>query len=71
MLIFCLINCRFIFIVLWAMFTDLESATYTHCGVKNYLPSLSAAMGGFSLSQTVWRIAIALHAAPRFIVTGE
>jgi len=24
----------FIFIVLWAMATDLESATYTHCGVS-------------------------------------
>ncbi|OXA62655.1 post-GPI attachment to proteins factor 2 [Folsomia candida] len=60
----------FIFIVIWAMLTDLEAATYTHCGVRNYLPSLSAAMGGFSLSQTVWRVCIALHAAPRFIVTG-
>ncbi|ODM95679.1 Post-GPI attachment to proteins factor 2, partial [Orchesella cincta] len=60
----------FIFCVLWAMYTDLDAATYTHCGVKNYLPSLSAAMGGFQVSQTIWRICIALHAAPRFMVTG-
>ncbi|CAL8082080.1 unnamed protein product [Orchesella dallaii] len=60
----------FIFCVLWAMYTDLDAATYTHCGVKNYLPSLSAAMGGFQVSQIIWRICIALHAAPRFMVTG-
>lgn len=24
----------FVFCVIWAMFTDLESATYTHCGVR-------------------------------------
>ncbi|CAG7827823.1 unnamed protein product [Allacma fusca] len=59
----------FVFCVIWAVWTDLDAATYTHCGVRNYLPSLSAAMGGFSLSQTVWRICIALHTAPRFLIT--
>jgi len=38
--------------------------------VKNYLPSLSAAMGGFPLSQKIWRICIALHALPRFMVAA-
>lgn len=43
-----------------------------HCyyQVKNYLPSLSAAMGGFPLSQTIWRVCIGLHALPRFMVTA-
>lgn len=25
----------FVFCVIWAMYTDLDAATYTHCGVSN------------------------------------
>jgi len=59
----------FIFCVVWALYIDREAATYTHCGVRNYLPSVSAAMGHFPVSQTVWRVCIALHAAPRFAIS--
>jgi hypothetical protein len=63
----------FLFCVFWAMYTDYEGSTTVICSrqdnrpVKNYLPSLSAAIGDFQLSQILWKICIIVHAPGRFL----
>uniref|UniRef100_A0A158R4X6 39S ribosomal protein L16, mitochondrial n=1 Tax=Syphacia muris TaxID=451379 RepID=A0A158R4X6_9BILA len=44
------------------------SSTSTHCGVENWLPSISAAVASYSPERYIWRLFIAVHAAPRFIM---
>lgn len=51
-----------------AITLHLEEATRTHCGVANWLPSISAAVASFSPERYIWRVFIALHSAPRFAV---
>lgn len=58
----------FLFCISYSVLFHFESATFTHCHVYNFLPSISAAIGNYSPQREVWQTAILLHAFPRFYI---
>lgn len=61
----------FIFCVLWCILYFYERSTATHCGVDNYLPSISAAIGNYQPQRFIWQTAILLQTFPRFLVAHQ
>ena len=42
-----------------------QESTRTHCGVANFLPSISSVVGAYQPEMFIWRLCIALHCLPR------
>lgn len=55
----------FLACVLLSILLHYEQATWTHCEVPNWLPSLSAAVASYSPEKYIWRLFIGVHGTPR------
>uniref|UniRef100_A0AAF5PQ49 CWH43-like N-terminal domain-containing protein n=1 Tax=Wuchereria bancrofti TaxID=6293 RepID=A0AAF5PQ49_WUCBA len=53
------------FCVFFALYSNFEKATETHCRIRNVLPSISVATGDFYWGRLIWRILIFTHLIPR------
>lgn len=61
----------FIFCVVWSVLYFYERSTATHCGVPNYLPSISAAIGNYQPQRFIWQVVILCQALPRLLVAHQ
>lgn len=61
----------FVFCVGYSLWSYFERATATHCNVRNYLPSISAAIGNYQPQRFVWQLAILIQVIPRLTVTYQ
>lgn len=55
--------------IILSVLRNFDDVTATHCQVQNYLPSISTAVGTNFPQKYIWRIGIALHCTPRFLVS--
>lgn len=58
----------FMFAIIWSVVYNFENVTHTHCGVPNYLPSVSAAIGNYEPQRTIWTVVIVLHFPLRLVI---
>lgn len=52
-----------------SIFKDFHLANSTHCGVFNFLPSISACIGDFYPQNTIWRLCIGIDSFPRYLIS--
>ncbi|VDK82386.1 unnamed protein product, partial [Litomosoides sigmodontis] len=55
------------FCIFFALYSNFEKATETHCHIYNVLPSISVAIGDFYWGRLIWRILILSHLVPRVL----
>uniref|UniRef100_A0A1I7VMA0 G protein-coupled receptor n=1 Tax=Loa loa TaxID=7209 RepID=A0A1I7VMA0_LOALO len=55
------------FCIFFALYSNFEKATETHCRIRNVLPSISVATGDFYWGRLIWRILIFTHLIPRVL----
>ncbi|KAK2160886.1 hypothetical protein LSH36_125g00008 [Paralvinella palmiformis] len=60
--------CAAIIAIGLSMIKDFQASTATACRVWNLFPSVSAAISCCTPQKYIWRLLIALHTAPRFMV---
>ncbi|RNA21308.1 post-GPI attachment to s factor 2 isoform X3, partial [Brachionus plicatilis] len=48
---------------------DFDEANETHCGVFNFLPSISACISTFYPQSTLWRLCIGIDSFPRYLIS--